>query len=93
MSIVIEPIAPDGSIRMHPIGKARSPIRSQQTGGFQEVESRIDLLPEFADYLLGLEPYSHLIVVYWMHEQTAPKATTRPQGNPLVPEVGMFACR
>ncbi len=93
MPIIVEPIAPDGSIRMHPIGKASSPVSAQQTGGFDTVESRIELLPELAGHLQGLEDYSHIIVVYWMHEQTSPMAITRPQGNPAVSEVGMFACR
>jgi tRNA (adenine37-N6)-methyltransferase len=93
MSIVVEPIGPDGSIRMHPIGKARSPVKSQQTGGFLDIESRIDLAPQFASYLKGLEQYSHITVLYWMYEQTTPKAITRPQGHPAAPEVGMFACR
>ncbi len=93
MPIVKEPITPDGPIRMRPIGKAWSPVLRQQTGGFQEMESRIELRPELAGYLQGLEDYSHVIVVYWMHEQTSPEAITRPQGNPAVPEVGMFACR
>lgn len=93
MSTVVEPIGPDGSIRMHPIGKAHSSVQFQQTGGFQQLESSIELAPEFASYLQGLEQYSHLIVLYWMHEQRTPKATTRPQGHPAVPEVGMFACR
>ena len=93
MTLAIEPIGADGSIRMHPIGKASSPVRAQQTGGFDTVESRIELLPELARYLQGLEDYSHVTVVYWMHEQTCPLATTRPQGNPAVPEVGILACR
>ncbi len=93
MAIVVEPVEPDGTIRMHPIGKACSQVKSQQTGGFLRVESRIELRPEFADYLRGLEDYSHILVLYWMHEQDTPKAITRPQGNPAVPEVGMFACR
>ncbi|TAK33623.1 MAG: hypothetical protein EPO21_12185 [Chloroflexota bacterium] len=91
--VLVEPIGPDGSIRIHPIGTTRSPVRGQQTGGFQDVESSIDLAPEFESYLQGLEQYSHLIVLYWMHEQMIPKATTRPQGHPAAPEVGMFACR
>lgn len=93
MSTIVEPIASDGSIRMHPIGKATSPIKGQQTGGFLGVESRIHLRPELADYLRGLEDYSHIIVLYWMHEQTSPRTTTRPQGHPAAPEVGMLACR
>jgi tRNA (Thr-GGU) A37 N-methylase len=91
--IVVEPVGPDGSIRMHPIGKARSTVQSQQTGGFENLESRIDLDPDFASYLQGLDQYSHILVLYWMHEQSSPEAVTRPQGNPNVPEVGMFACR
>ncbi len=93
MSIVVEPVAADGTIHMHPIGTVRSPVLEQQTGGFLNVESRIELRPEFVDHLRGLEEYSHVLVLYWMHEQTSPKAITRPQGNPDVPEVGMFACR
>jgi tRNA (adenine37-N6)-methyltransferase len=93
MPIVVEPVGPDGSIRMHPIGIARIPVQSQQTGGFVSVESHIELGPEFTSYLRGLEDYSHILVLYWMHEQSTPKAVTRPQGNPVVPEVGMFACR
>jgi tRNA (Thr-GGU) A37 N-methylase len=93
MAVVVEPIGSDGSIRMHPIGKAHSPVARQQTGGFLEMESRIELAPEFECYLAGLEQYSHVIVLYWMHEQTSPKARTQPQGHPAAPEVGMFACR
>ncbi len=93
MPIVVEPVAADGTIRMHPIGTARSPVLEQQTGGFLNMESRIELRPEFVDHLRGLEDYSHVLVLYWMHEQTSPKAITRPQGRPDVPEVGMFACR
>ena len=90
---LIEPMAADGSIRVCPIGKARSPVSSQQTGGFEEVECLIELEPEFERYLSGLDQYSHVIVVYWMHEQREVKAVTPPQGHPAVPEVGMFACR
>lgn len=93
MPIIVEPVGPDGSVRMHPIGQAFSPVRTQQTGGFLEVTSRIELAPELAEYMQGLDGYSHILVLYWMHEQKMPKATTRPQGNPEVPEVGMFACR
>lgn len=93
MAGIVEPMGTDGSIKMHPIGKACSSVRNQQTGGFQKVTSRIELAPEFADYLHGLEEYSHVLVLYWMHEQTTPKACTRPQGNPAVPVVGMLACR
>ncbi len=89
----IEPIAADGTIRIKPIGAIRSAVDKQQTGGFESVQSWVELRPEFADFLLGIDDYSHLAVVYWLSEQTAALPVTRPQGNPDVPEVGMFACR
>jgi tRNA (Thr-GGU) A37 N-methylase len=89
----IEPVAADGSIRIHPIGSVRSRITEQQTEGFGQVESDIELRPEFADYLTGLDDYSHLKVIYWLSEMTETHALHQPQSNPEVPYVGMFACR
>lgn len=81
------------SIKIHPIGHVRSRILEQQTGGFQETESDIELLPEFAEYLAGLEDYSHLKIIYWLSEITETHGLHQPQSNPEVPYVGMFACR
>jgi tRNA (Thr-GGU) A37 N-methylase len=89
----IEPIADDGTIRIRPIGFVRSPVPSQQTGGFEEVETSIELNPGFAGWLEGLAEYSHLIVLYWLGEQRRAFARTKPQGNANAPYVGMFACR
>ncbi len=89
----IEPIAADGTIRIKPIGVIRSRVAEQQTGGFEEVESSIELRAEFADFLVGLGDYSHLKVIYWLSEMTETHGLHRPQSNPEVPEVGMFACR
>jgi tRNA (Thr-GGU) A37 N-methylase len=89
----IQPIAQDGTICIKPIGFIRSEIAEQQHGGFQKVESLIELKPEFSDYLIGIEEYSHLKVIYWLSEMTETHGLHRPQSNPDVPEVGMFACR
>lgn len=91
--MTIEPIAPDGSFRIRPIGFIHSAVAEQQTGGFEETLSEIRLKPEFAEYLMGLEEYSHVTVLYWLGEQTESLAATRPQGHPEAPYVGMFACR
>jgi tRNA (adenine37-N6)-methyltransferase len=89
----VEPVGPEGRICMHSIGVVHSVVKQQQTGGFEDVTAIIELHPEFHQHLLGIQDYSHLLVLYWMHEQLTPKAATRPQGNREVPEVGMFACR
>jgi tRNA (Thr-GGU) A37 N-methylase len=83
----------DGTIRIRPIGTIRSEVFEQRFGGFQEGLTRIELRPELVDYLLGLDEYSHLKVIYWLSEQTESHAIHRPQGNEQVPDVGMFACR
>ncbi|AIE83784.1 hypothetical protein [Fimbriimonas ginsengisoli] len=89
----IEPVTAEGQIRIEPIGTVRSRVSDQQTGGFELVESVIELRAGFESWLEGLVDYSHLIVVYWLSEQTKAFSQTRPQGNPNVPMIGMFACR
>lgn len=83
----------DGNILIRPIGAIQSQVDEQQTGGFGAVESSIELLPEFAEFLTGLSEYSHLNVIYWLSEMTETHALHQPQANPEVPYVGMFACR
>ena len=80
-------------IQIRPIGLIRSRVAEQQTGGFQDIETTIELKPEYRDFLQGLEGYSHITVLYWLSEQTQVLADTQPQGHPEVPYVGMFACR
>ncbi len=86
-------MTPDGKICIKPIGQIRSRVAEQKFGGFDDLDSSIELQPEFAEYLIGLEDYSHLKVVYWLSEMTETHALHRPQGNLDIPEVGMFACR
>lgn len=86
-------LLPDGNILIKPIGTIRSQVAEQRTGGFEAVESSIELHAEFADFLTGLNDYSHLNVIYWLSEMTETHALHQPQSNPEVPYVGMFACR
>lgn len=89
----IRPMAADGTISIQPIGSVRSNIGEQQTGGFESVETTIEMKPEFRNYLEGLADYSHLHILYWLSEMTESHGLHRPQANPEVPVVGMFACR
>lgn len=83
----------EDSIHIKPIGLVRSQVQEQQFGGFEIIDNLIELHPEFSEYLLGLEDYSHLHVIYWLSEMNETHGLHRPQGNPEVPVVGMFACR
>jgi len=80
-------------IILKPIGFARNNER-KHFGGWASVVSDIVINPEYADALKGLEDYSHIIVIYWMHEVKTCDIRHVPQGRVgEVPEVGIFACR
>jgi len=58
-----------------------------------EAVSTIRVFDEFASGLDGLEDYSHIIVVYWMHEAGEVRLRVKPWGVEEYPEVGVFATR
>ncbi len=80
-------------ITLKPIGTARN-REQQHFGGWSEVVTDLAMYEEYEEALEGLEDYSHLIVIYWMHEVTTCDIRKVPQGKVGdVPEVGIFACR
>lgn len=80
-------------ITLNPIGTARN-SETRHFGGWDRVETEIIIDSKYKDALFGLEQYSHLIVVYWMHEVKTCDIRHIPQGKVgEVPEVGIFACR
>ena len=81
-------------MKIKSIGHTKSKIKKQQFGGFAETETEIVLDEKYEEALKGLENYSHIVVLYWMSEaEGIVHLKHRPQGNPKVPEVGIFATR
>lgn len=82
------------NIELKPIGLAKNNER-KHFGGWGAIITEIVVYPQYKDALLGLEDYSHLIIVYWMHETKTCDLRHIPQGKVggEVPEVGIFACR
>ena len=66
-------------------------VKSQGDRTYVEIE------PQYAPALKGLEGFSHLWVVYWFHENDTPerRATLQvhPRRDPANPLTGVFACR
>ncbi len=59
-------------------------------------ESEIVLNPDLSEALDGIEEFSHIAVLYWLHKvpsQTQPRLKTHPQGRADLPLVGIFATR
>ena len=57
---------PPERVTVEAIGWVRNDVGKPRPRGWEDVESRIELLPEHAERLRGLKEYSHLIVVFYM---------------------------
>jgi len=80
-------------ITLKPIGIAQNQEK-KHFGGWEKVVTNIIINEEYKEALSGLQDYSNLIVVYWMHEVKSCDIRHVPQGKVgEVPEVGIFACR
>ncbi|MDO8436214.1 MAG: tRNA (N6-threonylcarbamoyladenosine(37)-N6)-methyltransferase TrmO [bacterium] len=80
-------------IIIEPIGFVKNKIREPRFGNFANEISELILDKKFTKALEGIDDYSHIIVVYWMDKVKNYVISHRPQGNPEVPVVGIFACR
>jgi tRNA-Thr(GGU) m(6)t(6)A37 methyltransferase TsaA len=60
-----------------------------------ENSAAIDIDPRYADALLGLETFSHILVFYWFHENDTPEGRRvlqlHPRADPENPLCGVFA--
>ena len=83
-------------VRLQAIGFVRSGRESTVDRGWGAVESAIQLLPQFAEGLQGLEDFSHALVVFSMHldpDQEPQTLRRRPRSREDMPMLGVFAQR
>ncbi len=83
-------------IELEPIGYVRSPEKHSRNGSFEHVAAEIVLKPELAEAVEGLDEFSHLEVIYFMHipdGRTGWKSKVHPRGHKELPSVGLFATR
>jgi tRNA-Thr(GGU) m(6)t(6)A37 methyltransferase TsaA len=81
------------TISLKPIGFVKNDIKKPRFGNFADEISEIIVDKKFTESLNGIDDYSHIIIVYWMDKVKDYVIKHRPQGNPDVPIVGIFACR
>lgn len=83
-------------IVFEPIGFVRNAFpRGRRPPTWQETSSRIEVEPRWAEALGGLDGFSHILVLCYLHlsrERESPDLV-RPQGNPEMPLVGFFGTR
>ncbi|MFH1652001.1 MAG: tRNA (N6-threonylcarbamoyladenosine(37)-N6)-methyltransferase TrmO, partial [Chloroflexota bacterium] len=80
------------------IGTVRNAVKDVPTVGFhwEDTVSEIEVEPQLAEALDGLEGFSHIIVIFWTHrtDRTRPlRLKIHPRGDADLPLTGLFATR
>ena len=78
------------------IGRVLSPVREAVDADWGSVEALIEVEPAFRPGLRGLEAFSHVLVVTFLHQasfQPERHLVRRPRGLASMPELGIFAQR
>ena len=85
-------------ITIRPIGIIRSKVKQKQQSDYnwQEIVSEVVIDSRFSEALDGLEGFSHIIVIYWLHQAVDPAKMAMKvhlRGKQELPPVGLFASR
>ncbi len=84
-------------MNIEPIGHVKSPVTDASTvSGWGKVQSEIHINKELAAGLTNIEDWSHVVVLFYMHEvafNPEEHLVQRPRGRKDMPEVGTFAQR
>ncbi len=81
-------------IELEPIGVARNEFEEAVPHGWRTALSRIIVAEKWAPALDGLEEFSHLSILFWLHRMRRKVSLhIHPQGRHDLPLVGLFATR
>ena len=76
------------------IGYVRNEAQRRRYDGWRDMASEIILDPEYTEALYRLEEFSHIYVLFYLHEMEGPlRMRIHPTGNPEYPLMGAFATR
>jgi len=82
-------------IALKAIGIVRNGIKQRPEQGWEKVISEIVVDSSLDEALDNLDEFSHLIVLFWMHQATTGQLPMKvhPMGKVGLPLVGLFATR
>ncbi len=84
------------AMNLKPIGMVRNEFKQPvKKFDWEKVVSHIMVDSNFGEALDGLEGFSHIIVLYWIHRlpEEEPPTRVHPRGNRKLPLTGVFATR
>jgi tRNA-Thr(GGU) m(6)t(6)A37 methyltransferase TsaA len=88
-----QPLVPDEPVSYMPIGVVHSRVKTSMPSGWEEVTSDVILRDGMLEALEGLEGFSHVIVVFHMHEVPAEEQRLRVVVGTDSAERGVLATR
>ena len=84
-------------IQLKPVGFVRSEVKESPEGydWWQELVSEIVIDESLSEALDGLQNYTHIIVIYWIHKRDRRNLPLKihPRDRTDVPKRGIFATR
>ena len=83
-------------MQFNPIGVVKSPITEGIDYNWGKIISEIHILESLVHGLSGLEEFSHVIVIFYMHQARfilENNLTRHPRGRKDMPLIGIFAQR
>ena len=83
------------AITLKAIGIVRNEIKETARRDWGKIISEIVIDRKLTEALDGLEEFSHIIVLYWMHQAISSEVPLKvhPMGTHELPRVGLFATR
>ncbi len=83
-------------VSLKAIGIVRNEVKQPLRHGWREIVSDIVVDSNLTEALDNLDEFSHIIVLYWLHQLPAGRQLSlkvHPMGKPELPLVGRFATR
>jgi tRNA-Thr(GGU) m(6)t(6)A37 methyltransferase TsaA len=83
-------------INLKPIGFVKNAVTEPKRDDWQAVISEIIINEDLKEALSGIDGFSHIVVIYWMHKTpSSERSVTKvhPKHNQNLPLVGVFATR
>ncbi len=83
-------------INLISVGTVRNSITDTKHKDWQSVISQIVVKKDLEAALDGVDGFSHLIIIYWMHKlppKQKPPTKVHPKGDQSLPLTGVFATR
>lgn len=81
------------SVEVRIIAHVKNEVPAGKVENWEDVISEVVLDEEYEPSLEGIEEFSHIIIVFWMHHVDEYLPKVHPQGREDIPEQGAFATR